>query len=55
MLAPGTDWPRSATLRTRDGASTRLVFGPFRLNTGLSAARFRPAFAAGRIVTGWNP
>jgi outer membrane lipoprotein-sorting protein len=54
-LDRATGWPRTATLHTKDGGVTKLAFGPFRLNQGLAPARFRPVFARGRIVTGWNP
>jgi len=53
-LDPATGWPRTVTLTTTDGTTTRLAFGAFRLNGGIAANRLAPRFAPGRVVMPWT-
>jgi hypothetical protein len=52
-LDPATGWPRTVTLTTQDGTTTRIQFGAFRLNRGIAAARLAPRLAPGRVVMPW--
>jgi outer membrane lipoprotein-sorting protein len=49
-LDPATGWPRRLTLAAAGGETTRLDFGTFRVNAGVAAARFAPAFPKGTTV-----
>jgi chaperone LolA len=46
-LDAGTGWPRSMTLTSKDGTTTRLDFDRFAVNQGAKAARFAPKFPPG--------
>jgi len=52
-IDPATGWPRTLTLTTADGTTSRLAFGAFRLNRGIAPRSLLPRVAAGRVVMPW--
>jgi outer membrane lipoprotein-sorting protein len=49
-LDPATGWPTRLILFAADGGSTRLDFGQFTVNKGVSPARLRPSWPKGTTV-----
>ena len=49
-LDPASGWPKSLVLEGKGGESTRLDFGRFKVNAGVSAAQLAPSFPKGTTV-----
>jgi outer membrane lipoprotein-sorting protein len=49
-LDPATGWPTRLILLAADGGSTRLDFGRFTVNKGVSSARLKPSWPKGTTV-----
>ena len=49
-LDPKTGWPKRLVLLAADGGSTRLDFGGFTVNKGVSTARLTPSWPKGTTV-----
>lgn len=49
-LDPATGWPTRLVLTAADGGSTKLEFGAFIVNKGVSSARLTPSFPKGTTV-----
>ena len=49
-LDPRTGWPKRLVLLAADGGSTRLDFGGFTVNKGVSSARLTPSWPKGTTV-----
>ena len=49
-LDPLSGWPKSLVLEGKGGESTRLDFGRFKVNAGVSAAKLAPSFPKGTTV-----
>jgi len=50
VLDAKSGWPRSLVLEGRGGESTRLDFGRFKVNAGVSSAQLAPSFPKGTTV-----
>jgi outer membrane lipoprotein-sorting protein len=50
VLDAASGWPKSLVLEGKGGESTRLDFGRFKVNAGVSAAKLAPSFPKGTTV-----